>query len=690
MEPQSEICENEEKVIKYSIEQLKVIYGDEFPKIMKSIDYLQLSSIDYFSSEVKEIEKEYNNFYTNINNNINIHASKITRIFKLKETLDEEEDKEKKELVLKINNEKVSIIKEIIFTHNQILETIKTNIICLKSFLNICQNFQKNTVHEFYEKEFDKIANNWLLLKLNFEKFNFTKSINESSLNQYFKDFIMKTCSKQKYLTMTIQNPRNFFSGEDNKKIVLSPEEEKSIRLKKDNHIKAISENQKNMIKLKMKNINDADTYFVKSTSFTELKGLLLENVTLKNNNILYLFPYLSKLKIKNCQSLEISIFKNMSTNLRKLYFVKNGFVNFEFKKIIKEYLLNSQSIRDNLEILSFANNNITKVDFSQIISNSIESFRALKELDFRKNKLSKFKYNKTSFPSLNFINLCDNNFNKNYFDDDNIIVLQTGNNFLMDSKFRFKYFNKLYLTITNNNAIPISYLNISYLPLQLSDEFFQNLKISPTLLNNLKKLVLSNNRLTCDKIFNFFSKIKEPIYLKKLNLNGNKIDDSFFEKYYQNNLAKIFPKLKNLSLSSNLIGDSKFDFKYKDNIPIKEKKFEKDVYKLRMMYKFIEMNKNLKKINITKNPISEIYTIVPEESKDADKNTKYIIKDENNRIIINGFFSFLVKIRDELLDKEKENNTRESFNVKFDCRSNINKYSDNYPYSDKPIIFKK
>ena len=689
MEVESEVAKKEEKVPKYSMEHLKIIYGDEIPKIMKNLDYLQFSSIDYFSSEAKEIEDDYNNFYTNINNNINITASKMIKYFKLEETLNGKEDKEKQEMVLKINNEKISTINEIIATHHNILETIKSDIKCLKKFLNICQSFEKNSVHNFYEKEFDNIAKNWLLLKLDFESFNFTKTINESTLDQYFKDFIIKSC-QCKYLTMTIQNPK-IFLGDDSKRAIISPEEEKKRRTKKDNDIRTISDNQKNIIKLKMKNINEADSYFVKSTSFTELRGLLLENITLKNSNILYLFPYLSKLRIKSCQSLEISVFKNMSTNLRKLYLIKNGFVNYEFKKIVQDYLLKSQSIRDNLEVLSFANNNIAKVDFTQIISNNKELFRALKEMDFRKNKLTQFKYNKMIFPSLNFLNLCDNNFNKEYFKDyTDIIILQSGNSFLMDSKFLENYYNKLFGTISNSNAIPIGYLNISYLPLQFSLNFFGKLKISPSILTSLKKLVLANNRLNCDTLFDFFSKIKEPIYLKKLNLNGNEIDDTFFEKYFQNNISNIFPELQNLSLSGNLIGDNKIDIKYKDNIPVREKKFEKEVYKLRMMYKFLEINKRLKKFNITKNPISDIFTIIPEEKKNADTSNKYIIRDKNDKIIINGFFSFLVKIRDELINNEREHKGRESFNVKFDCRSNINKYSENYPYADKPIIFKK
>lgn len=85
-----------------------------------------------------------------------------------------------------------------------------------------------------------------------------------------------------------------------------------------------------------MKNINEADAYFIKSTSFTKMKRLSLENLTLKNYNILYLFPYLTRLRIKSCQSLDIDIFKNMSTNLRKLYLVKNGYVNYEFQSIVQ------------------------------------------------------------------------------------------------------------------------------------------------------------------------------------------------------------------------------------------------------------------------------------------------------------------------------------------------------------------
>ena len=676
---------NQENIKSYPMSQLRIIYGDDIQKVMNSLEELHSSSINYFSSEICEIKNDYETFYSEINKNINLNAFKLIKYFKLWDILNGAEDEEKRNIILKINEAKLSTIKSIISTHTAIIESIKQNIKSLKAFLSICQTFDKNPIHIYYEKELNNIAKNWLLLKLNLENFNFNKAINESSLDPTFKDFVIKQC-QCKNLSLVVQNPKSYFGEEK-----LSAEEEKKRKIRKEADIKTISENQNNIISLKMKNINEADAYFIKSTSFTKMKRLSLENLTLKNYNILYLFPYLTRLRIKSCQSLEIDIFKNMSTNLRKLYLVKNGYVNYEFQSIVQEYLLKSKSIRDNLEVLSFANNNISKIDFTQIISNDMEIFRAMKELDFRKNKLTKFIYNKTIFPSLNFVNLCENNFNKDNFDDCNdVFILKSGNMYLMDSKFREDYYDKLNKTISNDEFASISYLNLSYIPGKISKEYFPKFRIGPSTLMSLKKLVLSYNKLSCETLFNFINNIKEPINLNYLNLNGNELDDTFFEIYLDKNISQIFPKLKHLSLSSNNIGDSKVDIKYKDNIEIKDKQFTKEIYKLRMMYQFIEVNKNLTKINITKNPISETYTVVPYDKKDADINPMFINKDKDDKIIINGFFSFLIKIRDELLENGDDNTKRVGFNVKFDCRSNINKYSDSYPYSDKPIIFKK
>ena len=611
---------NQENIKSYPMNQLRIIYGDDIQKVMNSLEEIHSSSINYFSLEISDIKNDYETFYSEINKNINLNAFKLIKYFKLWDILNGAEDEEKRNIILKINEIKLSTIKSIISTHSAIIESIKQNMKSLKAFLSICQTFDKNPIHIYYEKELNNIAKNWLLLKLNLENFNFNKTINESNLDPTFKDFVIKQC-QCKNLSLVVQNPKSYFGDEK-----LSAEEEKKRKIRKEADIKTISENQNNIISLKMKNINEADAYFIKSTSFTKMKRLSLENLTLKNYNILYLFPYLTRLRIKSCQSLDIDIFKNMSTILRKLYLVKNGYVNYEFQSIVQEYLLKSKSIRDNLEVLSFANNNISKIDFTQIISNDMEIFRAMKELDFRKNKLTKFIYNKTIFPSLNFINLCENNFNKDNFDDCNdVFILKSGNMYLMDSKFREDYYEKLNKAISNDEFTSISYLNLSYIPGKISKEYFSKFRIGPSTLMSLKKLVLSYNKLSCETLFNFINNIKEPINLNYLNLNGNELDDTFFEIYLNQNISHIFPKLKHLSLSSNNIGDSKVDIKFKDNIEVKDKQFSKEIYKLRMIYKFIEVNKNLNKINITKNPISDIYTIVPYDKKDADINPIFI-----------------------------------------------------------------
>ena len=96
-----------------------------------------------------------------------------------------------------------------------------------------------------------------------------------------------------------------------------------------------------------------------------------------------------------------------------------------------------------------------------------------------------------------------------------------------------------------------------------------------------------------------------------------------------------------------------------------------------------------MNKLTITKNPISEFYSVVPEPNNNADKNEKYIKKNEQKKIVINCLFSLLIKIRDELLVNEEEKGQRKNFNLRFDCRSNVNRNSENYPFSDRPFVYK-
>ena len=113
--------------------------------------------------------------------------------------------------------------------------------------------------------------------------------------------------------------------------------------------------------------------------------------------------------------------------------------------------------------------------------------------------------------------------------------------------------------------------------------------------------------------------------------------------------------------MNDNLIGNScTINTAELGDKPIQTKEDRiSDVYKLRLIYKFIEKNKNLSKLYLTKNPMSEKLQI----SEDLDMNdiSALISKDKDNKtIIIDSFYSFLKKINDELLMNREEKNNRE------------------------------
>ena len=54
----------------------------------------------------------------------------------------------------------------------------------------------------------------------------------------------------------------------------------------------------------------------------------------------------------------------------------------------------------------------------------------------------------------------------------------------------------------------------------------------------------------------------------------------------------------------------------------------------------------------------------------------------DEGKIIINDFYSFLLKIKYELSE-------RKDLNIEFDCAYDINLSSQKYPYKTQPIVFK-
>jgi hypothetical protein len=283
---------------------------------------------------------------------------------------------------------------------------------------------------------------------------------------------------------------------------------------------------------------------------------------------------------------------------------------------------------------------------------------------------------------------------NKSYLSSfDKIIGLESGNIFLLDSELSDIYYSQLKTKLIsknkNKNQYVMSYLNITYIPKIKTINYFNDFNINENIMINLRKLDLSYNGLNCDMFFNFIGKNRGFISLRSLKLNGNYLDDTFFEKYLE--YIDIFNKLEHLYLNMNNIGDSNIKINYKDKVPINENisKGNTDlVYKLRLIYLFIQKNINLTKLTITRNPLSKKF-IVKDKINDDEAN-KYIERDENNHIIINCFYSFLAKIKNELLINKDEKIKRNNCNIRFDCCSNINMNSENYFLSDKLIIFKE
>lgn len=576
----------------------------------------------------------------------------------------------------------IHLIKKISEVYSQIYNTIKQNLEIMTKFLEIYKYLDKTQpIQDFLYEEFNSIVDSWLFMKIDFEKFKFNEALNNTKLDQNFKNFVTNV-SKSKHFFMNIINPKNEPLGE---------KEKEKLKEKKESDIKSIEEKKKNLTKLHMENVGNMSEYIDDKVELIKLNKFYIKNATIQDEDIFKRMPNLEKLTIISCPNTKFELFGLFTSSLRKLYLEKNSYVDYDFDIIINIMFSGNKNILQNLESLSFAGNNLTRIDFSELSSNTI--FTELTNMNFNKNKVYKIIINPANFPKLKFINCCNNNLNKSYLGKiEQIKSLESGNWFLLEPKACKEYYNKLKQDIKNNenDKFKTNYLNISYMPKEQSLLFFNDFIINNLVITRLKKLDLSCNGLDCNTFFKFVNNNQEFSNLRSLNLSGNELDDTFFERLLEYNN---FNKLEHLNLNSNKIGDMKIKIEYRDKIPIDSKYAkEKDkelVYKLRLIYKFIQKYNYLTKLTITKNPISDYYSLIQEPNKNADKSDKYIKKDEKNNIIINCLFSFLVKIKDEFIVKKREKGERNYFNLRFDCRFNVNINSDNYPYSDVPIIYK-
>lgn len=606
-------------------------------------------------------------------------TNKFTEAFNL---TDDNINVEKSALIQKYSKEYLEQLSKIGNMQNQILESIKETTSILMSALKISENLGKEKpIQHFLEKEFTNIINSWLFIKLDIEKFNFAKTINNSELDENFKGFIYKVCQDKNFImnigpSSSVYDDLNQYNLDD---------------LNQNDAI-IISDNYQNLTRLKINKVNNADSYFNLVKHFNRLNYLKLNNVTFsseKRNKMLFKkCPNIETLVMNGIFNLKIELLEFLPNNLTKLILSNNNFVNYDFQNIMKNYIVKSDSLRRNLVLLSFSNNKISKVDLESLVHHPRQSFISLKELDFHKNKICKFSINEDLFLELKIINCCYNKFSKNYFSGyKNILSLLSGNLFLTDIDCCQKYYNSLCKQL-NEKIISLTQLSLSYLPNEFCGKFISSIIISDNILLSLKKLDLSYNNLNCDTLFTFINNNKGAIYLKKLNLSGNKLDDNFFKRFLDLKLPNIFTRLQKINLNSNLIGgDCPIETADLGANPSSKESNKMDAYKLRLIYKFIETNKYLTKLYIIKNPICD-KSIISKNVKMNDV-TQLVLKDESNHIIINCFYSFLLKIIFELLNNKEEKNNRGNFNLKFDIGQEINFNSETYPYKEKFIVFK-
>ena len=690
------ITEEEEEIV--SRETLNSIYGDNYDLIRSKIMDTENQAINYLSDMICSLQVKYKEFNTDINSHFRNLTSKITDAFKLNNNSSEEikgTKKEKKEnLIKKYSNEYIQELKKIINMHEQIFNNIKNSISIFYDFLDISKLLSKEKpINEFLSKEFKKIIENWSYMQIDFSNFDFTKAVKDSNFGSDLKDLIIKIRKNQNFI-MNISNTTKYMRL--NKKLFdkVSPDRAMELRMLSDNNKKIMDDNHDNLIKLKMKNAFYVDKYFEAGLKYNKIKFLKFDNVTFSpkgrnKNNFLKNMNSLEKLIINSATNFEISILKDLSKSLIKLSLTKNGFVDYEFKNIMTNYLVNSEHIRKNLQYLSFSDNYLSNINLSQIVYQPRQSFHALKELDFQNNKIFQFSIEPEYFNDLKCINCCYNNLARNSFEQyEKILTLLSGNVFLSEKNLAKKYFDSLAKKL-NNYTISLTYLNLSFIPQILSDDYLAKIIINDSILINLKKLDLSYNNLKCDTIIKFLNNNKGCLSLKSLNLSNNLLDISFFDKFLEGGLNNHFNKLKYIKLDANKFGN----FENLESTP--EKLNEELIKMIRILYKFIEKNNNLIELTITKNPFSNYLLITDieinnEENANNFSFNNYVTQDEKGNIIINNFFSFLFKIKIEMneINKKNKSEIRPTFNIKFDCKNSINNNSSEFEINSNIITF--
>ena len=673
-----------------SRETVNSIYGENYDLTKLKLFDTENETIEYLNKTINNLQNKYKEFNTDIHNHFINLTSKITDAFKLnnnEENIKKSKKEKKEALIKKYSNEYIEQLRKIISMHQQIMKNIQKSFLIFFDFLDVSKLLSKEKpINEFLSKEFKNIIDNWLFMEVDLGNFDFTKSNNYSTLDSDLKDLIIKIKKNNDFVLNINNSKENMLISKKNKRN-LNPSKESELNnlYKRDKQI--MNDKYDNLVKLRIKNTFDADNYFMPDLVYSKIKYLKLDNITFTNknsNNFLKNIPSLEKLIIKSASNFEINILKDLSKSLIKLSLAKNGFVDYEFNNIITNYFLKSEHIRKNLQFLSFKDNYLSNINLSQLVYQPKQSFLSLKELDFQNNKIYQFSLEPEFFPELKCINCCYNNLARNSLEQyPNILILLCGNIFLSQKNLSESYFSSLAKKL-NEYTISLTYLNLSFIPEIFSNDYLKKINISDSILINLRKLDLSYNNLINDTVIEFLNNNKRCLSLKYLNLSNNLLDDLFLDKFLERGLNKHFSKLKYIKFDSNKFGN------LGELVSESKKQNEEYIKVIKKLYQFIYENKNLSELTITKNPICMNLIVKSVGENSADYNFNDLIsKDNNGNVEIKCFYSFILKIKLEL-NQEKQNKSeiRPIFNIKFDCKNNININLTDFKFNSNYITF--
>ena len=638
------------------------------PKNTDNNDNPELSYDEYISSQIDLFQNETQTYLQTQLNSINQMYSSFKNsvsffILRKMQNINE---------VININEPNVQVhkyvyanvsqhIHKLFDIHNKIISNLKENINILTAFLQIDKYLYKNKPpEEFIISNLNNIHSNWLFSKLDFSQYNLNSFFHNELLNQQVMQYI-NAYPENKFTSYKLTKDNNNNTSSTTKHYS-SETDAKTTNTENKDHV--ILQKNKNILhKLQIANLKDFANVFPEGTIFEKINKLTMNFCPLKFISLYHKnLPSLSNLSLTHCTAdiNEFDILRSFQFRLQKLSIVKMEITTSTFNKIMS-LLINNAELRNNVTHLSFAENYITIVDFSQFLFLP-NKMHKLQELNFEKNQIYKFQHNPELTPQLKVINMSVNAFGKSYFTQfkKEKTFLFLSNNIYLTNKANNKQYYDLLKYQLENIDYHLDYLTLNGLFTKETRKHLPDIHIHKSIQISVRKLDLSNCSLDDETLINFFKVNPGFLELRYLRLNDNYLSDNFFQLFVQHNLSENLPKLKHVLLTSNEIEGEKIS----------------------SITNFILYNKALTRLVLLRNPLSKKLRLVKKDKEGKESNE----------------FAEMLKMVDEI-NKKCRGDNRNYFDytkndkgivVRFDAGDKFAIYNYSINYSDIEMIKSK